>query len=786
MKKSYPTGRRFLSAMIILAMLLSVITSPALAQEAARWTEEETEYGFNVVTQPEGPTLSYSPESGVTILTVDGFAFKDLNRNGELDEYEDWRLDTKTRATALAEMMVGEGRSGIEKIAGLMLYSAHTSVQSAEVAEATKTALLDHHLRHVLVTTVASPTIAATWNNHLQAMVEGVDYGIPANNSSDPRHSAGSNAALEYNVGNSGAISLWPSSMGMTALFDPEMESIFGNIAATEYRALGIATALSPQVDLATEPRWSRVDGTMSENSQIAIDMAKAYIDGFQTTEGSETGWGANSVNSMVKHWPGGGAHEAGRDSHLGYGKFAVYPGDNFAEQLLPFTEGAFKLEGGTGMASAVMPFYTISFNQDTKNGENVGNNYSEYLINDLLRGEYGFDGVVCTDWRVTHDAKADHIFYGMPWGMEDKTVVERHYKVLMAGVDQFGGNNDMDPVMGAYDMMVEKHGQEFADARFADSARRLLTNIFNPGLFENPYLNVADSAAIVGNAEFMQAGYEAQLKSIVLLKNKDQFVHARDESAERLTVYVPDYRYVTVNAWFGTRSEETRRTMGLESVLRYYNVTDDPASADFALVGMTAPTAGVGYDVEDLESGGNGYVPITLQYGEYTADTAREESIASDGGKQFLDSETGEFVYTDEAYNRSYKGKTVTAANADMLDLLKETKAAMGDKPVVVYMRAANPMVWAEVEPLADVILVGYSVQDQAVVEILAGATEPSALLPMQQPLNMETVEAQLEDMPQDMECYLDSEGNTYDFAFGLNWSGQIKDDRTMKYAGF
>lgn len=778
---------RLVWSLIILAMMLSAFQAAIFAQsEGMKWTEKETEYGFNVIAQEGGPTLSYSPESGIEILTVDGFAFKDLNRNGELDKYEDWRLDTKTRAASLADLMVAEGRSGIEKIAGLMLYSAHTAVDSADVAEATKIALLENNLRHVLVTTLASPTIAAGWNNNLQAMVEGVDYGIPANNSSDPRHSAGANSTVEYNIGNTGAISLWPSSMGMTALFDPAVEEVFGNIAATEYRALGISTALSPQIDLATEPRWSRVDGTMSENSEIATEMARAYIDGFQTTEGSETGWGINSVNAMAKHWPGGGPHEAGRDSHLGYGKFAVFPGDNFAEQLVPFTEGAFKLQGGTGMASAIMPFYTISYAQDIKNGEEVGNNYSEYLINDLLRGTYGFDGVVCTDWRVTHDAVNDHRFSGMPWGMEDKTIIERHYKVLMAGVDQFGGNNDMVPVMGAYDMMVADHGQEFADQRFAESARRLLTNIFNPGLFENPYLDVAATAAVVGNAEFMRIGYETQLKSIVMLKNKNNFVKQRVESDKRLTAYVPMYHYVSVHPWFGRRTEETKRTVGLENVLRYYNVTNDPSEADFALVGMTAPTAGIGYDAADLEAGGNGYVPITLQYGEYTADTARETSIANDGGKQFINSATGEVVYTDEAYNRSYRGKTVTAANSSMLDLLAETKEAMGDKPVVVYMRAANPMVWSEVEPLADVILVGYSVQDQAVVEILAGVTEPSALLPMQQPINMETVESQLEDIAQDMDCYMDSEGNTYDFAFGLNWTGQIRDERTLKYAGF
>lgn len=617
-----------------------------------------------------------------------------------------------------------------------------------------------------------------------KAICEGIAYGIPANNSSDPRHDASSAQTVEYSVGNNGAISLWPSSIGMAATFDPALVKEFGEIASTEYRALGISTALSPQIDLATEPRWSRVNGTFGENSQLSADMARAYVDGFQTTADSDTAWGLNSVNAMIKHWPSGGPEEGGRDAHYGFGKYAVYPGDNFDEQLVPFTEGALNLEDGTGMASAVMPYYTISAGKPDADGEEVGNGFNSYIINDLLRGEYGFDGVVCTDWMITGDADNDAVFEGKCWGVEDKTVTERHYRCLMAGMDQFGGNNIIGPVMGAYDMMVEEQGQEFADKRFGESARRLLTNIFNCGLFENAYLDPAETAAVVGNADFMQKGFEAQEKSVVMLKNKNNLISAYDEAAEKKTVYVPQYDYVNFNWFTGETTEVRDYTVSKDVLSQYYNVTDDPEEADFAIVGISDPETGSGYDLADLENGGNGYFPISLQYNEYTADTARETALSNDPGAQFIDSETGEMVYTDEVENRSYKGKSVTASNLDMLTLLEDTKAAMGDKPVIVYMRASNPMVWTEVEPLADAILVGYSVQDQAVANIIAGVTEPSGLLPIQQPANMETVEAQFEDVPQDMECYVDSEGNTYDFAFGLNWAGQISDERTATYA--
>src|SRR4030095_10302177 len=135
---------------------------------------------------------------------------------------------------------------------------------------------------------------------------------------------------------------------------------------------------------------------------------------------------------------------------------------------------------------------------------------------------KYKYDGVVCTDWLVTGDETAVDIFItGKSWGVDKLSIAERHYKVLMAGVDQFGGNNDAATVIEAYNMGVKEHGEKFMRARFEESAVRLLKNIFRTGLFEDPYLDPALSKTTVGNAEFMKAGYEAQLKSIVLLNTK-------------------------------------------------------------------------------------------------------------------------------------------------------------------------------------------------------------------------------------------------------------------------
>lgn len=745
----------------------------------------ETEYGdIRIVENRGGKNLAYSENSGVELIISKGYAFKDLNRNGKIDKYEDWRWPAEERAKDLASRMT------IEQIAGLMLYSGHQSLPAAgrgifggtynnlpyaesgaapyDLTDQQIKFLTEDNLRHVLLTQVESPEVAARWNNAVQALVEGIGLGIPANNSSDPRH--GVVADAEYNYGAGGKISMWPGSLGLAATFDPELVRSFGEMASREYRALGIATALSPQIDLATEPRWNRFSGTFGEDPLLAADMARAYTDGFQTSEGEaelQSGWGYHSVNAMVKHWPGGGPEEGGRDGHFGYGAYAVYPGNNLKDHLYPFVEGAFKLNGKTGAASAVMPYYTISHDQDKMYGENVANGFSKYLIEELLRGKYGYDGVVCTDWLITGNVSSVDVFQGKPWGVEDLSIAERHYKVIMAGVDQFGGNNLSGPVIEAYEMGVAEYGEDFMRQRFEQSAVRLLLNMFRPGLFENPYLNIEETVSVVGNPEYMEAGFNAQLKSVVMLKNQNSLLPL----AKGTRVFIPQRQVAASRDWFGNLSPARNEDpVNLQLFTSHFEVVDTPDNAEVAIVFVKSPEGMTGYDLEDFNRGNNGYVPISLQYSRYTANEAREVSLA--GGSPFED-------FT----NRSYKGKSVTASNISDMRSVSDTHRRMKGKPVVVVVNMSNPMVFGEIEPQSSAILAHFQVQDQAILQLLAGEAEPSALLPMQMPLGMSTVEKQKEDVPHDMDVYRDAAGNRYDFGFGLNWSGVINDERVARY---
>lgn len=749
-----------------------------------KWKQTEAD-GYTVIQNEGGATLGLASDSSVPVLEVDGYAFKDFLRSGKLAPYEDWRLSCEERAKDLAE------RIGIEDIAGLMLYSAHQLVPAKgplaaafggtyggkayeesgakpwDLTDQQKEFIVRDKVRHVLIMGLEDTETAVRWNNNLQALAEQSGFGIPANNSSDPRHGAGSDA--EYMGVTGEPISKWANGIGLSASFDPESVKEFGEIGAAEYRALGITTALSPQIDLSTEPRWMRLCDTFGEHTQMTIDMTKAYCDGFQTTKDSPDGWGKDSVNTMVKHFPGGGTCEAGRDAHYAYGKYAVYPGGNFEEHLKPFTEGAFSLDGKTGKASAVMPYYTISYDVDQKNGENVGNSYNKYLIQDLLREELGYDGVVCTDWCITHDiGEAEETFAGKCWGVEHLSVAERHCKALEAGVDQFGGNNDAAPVLEAYRMLCAAYGEEAATARFRRSAYRLLLNIFRTGLFENPYLDLKTSEAIVGCPEFSEKGYRSQLRSITMLKNKNQTLPLKPEKS--LKVYVPDRQIRSYLDFMSHPTKEQHLTpAGKRLLAEQFTVVETPEEADVAVCYAESPIS-VGYAPEDREKGGNGYVPITLQYRPYQAVHARAESLA--GGDPL-----------EESKNRSYRNKWNTAANEADLDNIVETKKRMGRKPVITVIRVKNPMVMAELEPYSDAILVEYGVSPQAVVDVLTGAFTPEGLLPIQMPADMETVERQKEDVPFDLDCYQDSEGHTYEFGFGLNYDGVIEDERTRRY---
>ncbi len=713
-----------------------------------------------------GPVLGMGKPN---VKEQDGLAFKNLSGQDELLPYEDWRLPPQERASDLA------GRLSVEEIAGLMLWSPHQMVpfmpgmpfkghydggefvpgvtDPSALSDEQKVFVQTEQIRNILLVGTESAETAACWNNRLQQLAEESRWGVPVCISSDPRHAAGKKSAEFSGTGRE--VSRWPEGLGMAATFDPELMKEFAKVIAREYRALGISQALGPQIDLCTEPRWMRLEDTMGAQVDMVTAFARAYCDGLQTTEGTPDGWGYDSVAAMVKHWPGGGMGESGRDAHYSFGKYAVYPGENFEEHMKPFTEGAFKLDGPTGKAAAVMPYYTVSWNRDIKNGENVGNSYNEYIIKDLLRDGQNYDGIVCTDWGITGNQGPDICGFGSRcYGVEELTVAERHLRIIENGVDMFGGNCEKQPIVDAYAIGCEKYGEEIMRARLEQSATRILTLMIRLGLFENPYLDPKQSAATVGAPEYVAAGLEAQRKSVVLLKNEKEMLPLK--KGTRLYVpgrhLEPHYNFMR---WIDPAADVMPLTQA--DTEGYFQLVETPEEADAAVVFVESPLCDC-YTQADKDAGGNGYLPISLQYKPYKAVAAREHSIAKGD-------------YRENDCDRTYKDKENTPYNSSDLDNILSAREKMGDKPVFVVLHLHNPCVVSEFESQVDGIVAHFGVENKVLMEVLSGDTNPGGRLPLDMPANMETVETHCEDVFGDYEAYVDACGNRYAYGFGLRY---------------
>ena len=383
----------------------------------------------------------------------------------------------------------------------------------------------------------------AAWHNALQRLAASTRLGIPVTLSTDPRHSFSENPGASILAG---PFSQWPETLGLAATRDEELVERFADIARQEYTAVGLRVALHPQVDLATEPRWARQTATFGEDAELAGRLGAAYIRGFQGSS-----FGPGSVSTMTKHFPGGGPQKDGEDPHFPYGREQVYPGGEFELHLKPFEDA---LAAGTRQ---MMPYYGMPVGTEY---EEVGFGFNKSVITGLLRERYGFDGLVCTDWGLISDSE----IFGQPfparaWGVEDLTPRERMKKVLDAGVDQFGGEANPELLL---ELVADG---EITEERLDISARRILREKFELGLFDDPFVDEDAADEIVGRADFRAAGEAAQRASITVLANDGALPFAPG-----LKLYLEG--------------------VDADAAAAFGEVVDTPAEADLAILRLQAP----------------------------------------------------------------------------------------------------------------------------------------------------------------------------------------------------
>lgn len=384
----------------------------------------------------------------------------------------------------------------------------------------------------------------AQWQNGLQEIAVEAGLNVPITVSTDPRNHFTNNPGAAMMAG---PFSQWPETLGLAAIGDPELVREFADTARQEYLAVGLRAALHPQIDLATEPRWSRASGTFGESAELTAKLAGPYIEGFQA--GTELG--GQSVSTMTKHFPGGGPQKDGEDPHFPYGREQVYPGGMFEHHMEPFKAA---IASGTAQ---MMPYYGMPVGLEGI--EEVAFGFNKAILTDLLRNQLGFDGVICTDWGILNDAAImGQMWPARAWGVEHLTPKERIVKAIDAGVDQFGGEFCTELLL-----KVVADGL-IAEERIDESVVRLVAQKLALGLFENAVVDTSAANAIAGNAAFRAAGVAAQERSLTVLKNQVLPL------ARGVRVYLE-----------GVAPEE------LEG---FATVVATPAEADFALVRIEAP----------------------------------------------------------------------------------------------------------------------------------------------------------------------------------------------------
>lgn len=450
------------------------------------------------------------------VLTVGGAMFRDLDRDGTLAPYEDWRLPPETRAGDLVARMT------LDEKAGTMMHSTLAGVDSiiGHSPGGYDFASVEEEIGRLKITSFitrlpVSPREMAVQNNKVQEIAERTRLGIPVTISTDPRHH------FQYVLGAAsagGGVSQWPELLGFGALRDAALVKRFAQIARRDYRASGIHMALSPQADLFTEPRWARGAGTFGADPKLARDLVGAYVEGFQ---GSSSGPTREGVLTVVKHWVGYGATPEGWDGHNYYGRFARVDTESLDLHIEPF-KGAFE----NGVAG-VMPTYSIvqGARVDGRPAEQVGAGFNRQLLTDLLRRDHGFRGFILSDWGITRDctqACSDPTrpqpptAIAMPWGVETLSPLERYVKGIDAGLDQFGGVNEPG-------MIIEAVRRGLVDEkRIDESVKRILIGKFQLGLFENPFVDPEEAERVVGSPADHAEAARAQAQSQVLLKNKN------------------------------------------------------------------------------------------------------------------------------------------------------------------------------------------------------------------------------------------------------------------------
>ncbi|EON75065.1 Beta-hexosaminidase [Lunatimonas lonarensis] len=631
----------------------------------------------------EQPSLGYRT---VAILEVDGFQFKDLNQNGQLDVYEDWRLDSEQRSKDLLSKMSLEQKAGFMMINSLSMLGSRkaaasdgkymaSDLEEGQVTEdpsaqgnrqnfiggmnavtSTSQMVRQFNNRHFILRANEGARIIAEWNNKLQELCENEPLGIPAIITSNPRNHITSNASVGTAL-DATVFTAWPGELGLSATRDLGLIREFADYSRQEWHAAGIRKGYMYMADLATEPRWSRVNGTFGEDPEWVAQIITEIVLGFQGKKLND-----ESIALTMKHFPGGGSGRNGQDSHFEWGKEQVFPGGRFYDNMLPFRAA---IDAGT---SAIMPYYSMPVGTEF---EEVGYAFNKGVLTGLLRGELGFKGIVNTDTGpITR----------MAWGVEELSIAERYKKAIEAGSNIISGVSDPSDLIA-----VVKDGQ--LDMEYIDqSVFLLLREKFDLGLFENPYADPDYADQLVGSERFKEKSTLALRKSIVLLRNEEQALPLKANTK----VYFETFKAP------GRGERSAQQTVLIENEAGYeLEFVATPEEAEVAILWMV-PSSSLFNSTGD---------PISLSLSKASINVERVNQISQALPTLLVVDYTNPWVI-NEVYDDANKGN------------VRGVLATFGTTP-------------------------------KALLDVLTGKFNPQGKLPFSTPISDEAVENNLEDVP-------------------------------------
>lgn len=738
------------------------------------------------------------PDIGVTtcgVIVRDGLYFKDMDNSGELAPYKDWRLSPEERA----KDMVAHLR--LDQQAGLVLNTLFNTPVAPTRAAATgadgKLEMSKIFKRHdpdekpipgPLPGMTMSIDDADVLDKHITAGVYRGDMHCEAGMVA-LYHNAGTQM-LEYEACKGGVaipyslhtnpINIgYPDSLGIGAavLGDGNADFVY-EMADTDrkmMKAEGLHIMYGPQVDVATDPRWPRTNGTYGERTDVTSDITEALIKGYQN---GDDGLNEGSVVLTVKHFPGDAPSENGFEPHVPIGQWRIYrtPGSMEKYHLPPF-QRAFDHK-----ASSIMPDYSRiaadgravpqTYRGEVTSTESVPSAYSKELLTDLARNKMGFDGYINSDSGITSV---------QIYGVEDLTVPQRYAKAISAGTDVIGGNTDPENIIKA----VEDGLLPKADLDRA-SYNRLLS-LFRTKRVDNPYLDPdqADQARQDNFDGAKKKAYEANQKAVVLVKNHGGVLPlAKEKKVCIVTFKGVDSGFAKMAQAMGAglgsadADEALRKTLAEAFEKKGYTVVATPEEADVLYLHVWPISNGV----------------VFYQFAMPVI-------------------EMGEIVTDERETNKSQKktGNQVTVTTLKDVEKIRELADAIharGGK-VVGTCVVNNPWLLDKLEPYCDALTIQYTVSTVALnnalnaqVDVISGDFAPTGKLSLtmvSDPAVIAITEQEIDGVvreicasPNDVPgydkdpyidpailagvhggsyAYRDADGNYYRSGFGLNY---------------